>query len=361
MLSKLTIRGFKSIKDQTLELKQLNVLIGANGAGKSNFISFFKLLNNVTKKTLQQYVDYEGGSDSLLYYGRKETSKITTELYFGDNRCFFEFRSTKDNRLSVDHRISQHDRKRNVHSSSSSFLGHDEVLIPSPEAKSLRWERNVFNAIENWKVYHFHDTGDTAAVKKISAINDNEYLRPDAENLAAYLYLLKDTHPKHYNMIVETIRLVAPFFGDFHLRPTPKNKNVIQLEWREKNSAYPFLAHQLSDGTLRFICLATLLLQPSENMPATIIIDEPELGLHPYAVELLASLIESTSKTHQIILATQSVALINQFEVEDIVVVDRQDKQSTFRRLIAKEYKEWLKEYSLGELWEKNIFGGNPV
>jgi predicted ATPase len=197
-------------------------------------------------------------------------------------------------------------------------------------------------------------------MKQISALNDNESLRPDGANLASYLFRLQEQFPSHYRRIVDTIRLVAPFFADFQLRPNPLDPNSIQLEWKEKGSDFPFLGFQLSDGTLRFICLATVLLQPDELMPATILFDEPELGLHPYAIELLASVMQQTSLTHQLIVSTQSVELLNQFDSKSVIVVDRENNQSTFVRLDTEKLSEWLEDYSLGELWKRNVFGGRP-
>ena len=207
-------------------------------------------------------------------------------------------------------------------------------------------------------MYHFHDTSSAAKVKLTGDIGDNESLRSDASNLAAFLFLLKAKHPDSYRRIVSTVRLAAPFFDDFRLRPSPFNEQKIQLEWSEKNSDAYFNAHALSDGTLRFICLATLLLQP--ELPSLIIIDEPELGLHPYAIQLLAGLVRSASHKAQVILSTQSVTLVNQFTPEELIVVDRKDGASELRRLSAKDLESWLESYSLGELWEKNVLGGRP-
>jgi predicted ATPase len=192
-----------------------------------------------------------------------------------------------------------------------------------------------------------------------TGINDNAYLRPDARNLASFLYLLRDSYPASYQRIVKTIRLVAPFFGDFYLRPSPKNKEVIELEWFERGQDIPFKAHLLSDGTLRFMCLATVFLQPEDLKPQTILVDEPELGLHPYAITVLASLIRTTSK--QVIVSTQSVELLNEFEASDVIVVDRDEGKSYLHRLNQQELEAWLLDYSLGELWRKNILGGRPA
>ena len=192
----------------------------------------------------------------------------------------------------------------------------------------------------------------------ISLINDNIELSTDARNLAAFLYRLKNTEENSYNQIVRTIQLVAPYFEDFILRPNPLKPDSIRLEWKDKNSDIPFIASQLSDGTLRFICLATLLLQPFSLMPETILIDEPELGLHPQAINRLATLIKKASANSQVIVSTQSVNLVDNFDADDIIAVDMKDHASCFQRLNKEKLSAWLDEYSIGELWDKNLIGG---
>jgi predicted ATPase len=217
--------------------------------------------------------------------------------------------------------------------------------------------------------YHFHDTSSEAPVKQTQNIDDNFFLREDASNLAAYLYLylLKQRAQPYYKNIVDTIRMVAPFFDDFILQPAPLNNSKIKLSWREKGSKEPrislqanFDAHALSDGTLRFISLASLLFQP--QLPPTILLDEPELGLHPYAIRLLSDLLRYATTKSQVIVCTQSVTLVNQFAPEEIeiIVVERQEGHSTFERLVPQDIALWLEEYDLGELWEKNVVGGRP-
>jgi predicted ATPase len=220
---------------------------------------------------------------------------------------------------------------------------------------------HVLKALRSWQLYHFHDTSESAKVKQTGDIHDNLFLRPDASNLAAYLYLLQETEPEYYRNIVEAVRMVAPFFGDFILRPSPFNPEKIRLEWKERGADMLFGPHALSDGTLRFICLATLFLQPPERLPSTVVLDEPELGLHPYAIALLADMVRSASQNTQVVLATQSVTLVNQFSPEDIVVVDRVGGETILRRLSEEEISSWLEDYGLGDLWEKNVFGGRPA
>ncbi len=208
-------------------------------------------------------------------------------------------------------------------------------------------------------LYHFHDTSAEAGVRRPGELNDNQALRPEGANLAAFLWNLRDSNPLQAARIRDAVRLAAPFFDDFLLRPMTHAPHLIQLEWRQKGSDFPFRAVHLSDGTLRFICLATALLQPVP--PSTILVDEPELGLHPHAIELLAALFRKASSTggSQIIVSTQSAALLSEFAPEDVVVVERERGESVFRRLDVAQLAEWLEEYGLGELWQKNVLGAS--
>lgn len=354
-LSKFVLKGFKSIADCDLELGSLNILIGPNGAGKSNFIEFFNMIQQILESNLQLYVGRQGGPDALLHFGRKKTEMLEAQLYFGNNGYWCTLEPTKDNRLMFTNEAFWWNQ------SGPRTIGSGHFESKAGQDTDTGIDKAVHSSMTQWRVYHFHDTGDSSLIKQRHAVNDNSYFRPDARNLAAYLYLLKQTHPDHYRKIVNTLRLAAPFFGDFHLRPLPENNEIIELEWIEKGNDVPFKAHHLSDGTLRFICLTTLLLQPEENQPATILIDEPELGLHPYAITVLASLLKAASWKKQIIVSTQSVELISEFDPEDLVVTDRKGDASVFSRLDPDKLQDWLQEYSLGELWKKNIFGGRPA
>ena len=215
--------------------------------------------------------------------------------------------------------------------------------------------------VGSWNKFHFHDTGPSSPKKTTANLHDNHEFRADGSNLAAYLFLLHKKHGNAYTQIRRTVRLAAPFFDDFALKPTALNEEKILLEWRHRRSDAYFNASSLSDGSLRFIALATLLLQPVSLRPSVILLDEPELGLHPYAITLLASLLKQAAITSQIIVATQSPLLLDHFEPEDVLVADRVNGATTLRRLDGEKLSVWLEDYSLGQLWEKNEFGGRPT
>jgi len=354
-LSRLVLKGYKSIAECDLNLGAINVLIGANGAGKSNFIGFFKLIGRILDEQLQLYVGDVGGPDAVLHYGRKKTESLDAELYFGNNGYRFKLKATQDNRMMFAHEALWW----NVRGESHGASGHFETRFKDCRGYSLVWDYTV-PAMRSWRVYHFHDTSISALVKQVHGVSDYEYLREDARNLAAFLNRLKEHHNAHYQRIVKSIQMVAPFFGDFLLRPYAGNADQIQLEWTEAGQDVPFKASALSDGTLRFICLTTVLLQPEDFMPATILIDEPELGLHPFAITMLGAMMKTTSLQHQIIVSTQSVELVNEFDLEDLIVVDKKGGKSDFNRPDPVALHEWLQDYSLGDLWKKNILGGRP-
>jgi predicted ATPase len=368
-LDKLTIKGFKSIRAlEDFKLTNLNVLIGGNGAGKSNFIDFFRMLRammqlplpGLPSANLQAYIADGGGSDDFLFNGPKITEQIEVETRFGPNGYRFKLAPTADETFIINDEARYYEGGRAQWWELGSGRSTPELLRDKDERGAAGYrsvESYVYEAISSWKIYHFHDTSKLAPMRRYETIDDSEYLRFDAANIAPFLLDLKNKEKSTYNQIVDTIRLVTPFFDEFILKPNKNEK--VRLRWKQKGADYPLKPHHLSDGTLRFICLTTALLQP--DPPSTIIVDEPELGLHPYAVEILAELIEATSRKTQLIVSTQSPALVDYFEPEDIIVVNREKGASVFNRLNIDELSSWLKDYSLGDLWRKNIFTGGPA
>jgi predicted ATPase len=361
MLTSISIEGFKSIKKQTIPLGRITIIIGANGAGKSNFVSFFKMLNCMMTGGLQQFIGKEGGAQSLLHYGPKNTPMMNAslELEIDSHKDVYGFSLVKavQDTLIFSEETALFDGKKREFSS-----GQKESILSE--------ERNGDNfALKDFfsfcRFFQFHDTSDTANIRNGTYIERNKQLYSDAGNLPAYLYMLRnasDDYRKYYDRIVEKIRYVMPQFGDFVLEPQELNPANILLNWHERTSDYLFGPHQIADGALRFMALATLLLQPPDRLPKIIIIDEPELGLHPQAIDLLGSMILKVGEHTQIIVATQSPRLLDSFKCENIVVVERDNDNncSVFKKLDESNLEQWLDEYSLSQLWDKNILGGQP-
>lgn len=357
MLNNISVYGYKSIqKLEKFKLSNVNILIGINGAGKSNIISIFKLLNNIYNRQLQNYT-LKNNIDSMFYMGTKNTKKITLEFEFNENRNKYkvELQATNDNKVMIAKDTFDYYLSSNLYKITENKLESD-MADAENKIDSKNVAKHCLEPIKQWKVYHFHDTSDDSPIKRQCSNNDNLIFKPDASNLAAYIRMIYKKYKKNYKLLINTIQDVAPYFGDFIIR----DDENIQLEWVSKFDKDTALkAHMLSDGTLRFICLAVLLLQPTEKMPDLILIDEPELGLHPYAIEKLAGLIRRL-ETKQFVISTQSVEFLNYFSPDEIIVVENKNNQSEVKRLDSTQLEIWLKDYSLGELWNNYIIGGRP-
>ncbi len=358
MIQKIIIGNYKSIQYLNLTLQPINILIGANGAGKSNFISFFKLVNRIYTQQLQNFLG--GNIDAFLYFGQKYSEQLAGCLVFEKNAIYFTLKPKTNTNTAFISELGDFFNKNNtpefLHNNWDKIIW-DKYTEESTLINNKKWRANYLKSyLEGLKIYHFHDTSETSSLKKMSDIHDNQYLAEDGRNLASYLYYLQEKHANYFKKIEMAVQNVTPFFQKFDLKPNKLNDNQIELRWIERDNDFPFSVHYLSDGSLRFVALATLLIQP--NPPKTIIIDEPELGLHPLAIAKLAGLIKNASAKSQIIVSTQSTELINEFSPNDIITVDRKEKQSVFIRQNEENLKMWLEDYTMGELWKKNIIGG---
>lgn len=375
-LQKLSIRGFKSIRElENFELKNLNIFVGPNGAGKSNLISFFRMLRSLMDGNLSDFIRESGGISDLLFNGRKATKQMDFETRFGLRGYRFsivpapgEGFAVTDEEFYPDESFAITNEQRYYEPGTIGWwaLGSSNsdrsLLAEEARGDGLDSDKSkpVYDAIRSWIVYHFNDSGTSSGMRNYEIVEDNKRLRSDASNIAPFLLRLKNEETSAYQEILHACRLAIPYLDDFLLDTQkfgPKTK--VGLSWKNKGSDYPMQAYHLSDGSIRFICLAAALLQPT--LPATLIIDEPELGLHPAAIEIISELIENVSKRTQIIVATQSPAFLDQFDVNSIVVVSRKKGSSIFERLDYNDYREWLEEYSVGQLWTKNVIQGGPV
>ena len=362
MIEQIGIYNYKSIRDALVPLKKINILIGENGAGKSNFISFFEMIKAIYDKRLGIYMLSNGGIDSQLYRGRKCSKAINGLIDYNNTNAFFFKLSPGIGDKAFIEETGDYFNTKGLNSKEYVLWNKtywDRAAEESNISEFGDYRANsIRHLLGSFIVYHFHDTSKTSSMRQPCQIGDNITLRHDASNLPAVLYRLHQTDISAYRLIEAMVRSVAPYFKRFKLAPMITDPSRIRLEWEEQDSDMYLDATSFSDGTLRFIALATLLLQT--KLPETIIIDEPELGLHPAAMVKLSAMIKKASAKAQIIIATQSVSLISNFSIDDLIVVGRAENQSTFHRLNQENFIHWLDNYSVGELWEKNIIGGRP-
>lgn len=356
-MDSITIRGYKSFKEVTVNLGKINILIGSNGAGKSNFLSLFALLGNAYDGLLARSVALSGGIDKLFHKGRKKTDRISIEVKDGVNSYALDLIES-DGTLIVE-------KEQLGYSSVPGIWIYDNIASFKAETslKDYHGKKRgdyINQYISQIKKFHFHDTGRTSPFTgESNIVNDSYHLYSQGGNLAAFLYRIMTDHPLVYKRIVRVIQSIAPFFLDFYLMPN--ESGGVRLQWRDKFSEAIYGPNDLSDGTLRFIALAVLFMQP--DLPNVIVIDEPELGLHPVAIEKLAGLIKmAANRGTQVIAATQNAELISNFEPSDILTVDQRDGETQIHRLNADELSQWLNDYTLGDLWKQRIMkGGQPV
>ena len=314
-LDYISIKGFRSIREEKLELHPINILVGANGSGKSNVVSVFSFLNELRRGNLRSYTEQRGGANRILHFGSKVTSTLEIKISFSNsvNGYNISLTSTDIDTFSVRQEKCWYWKSESyrepMYFPLTSIEG--EAGISKELSRTPGW---VQKRLDSWRIYHFHDTSDSSPMKRIADIDDNQFLRPDGSNLPSYLLFLKEKHPSDYRLIRNMVRRVTPFLDDFQLAPSRRNEDKIRLEWSHKSSSDQYFdVSSLSDGTLRFICLATLLLQPHTEYPSTILLDEPELGLHPYAISMLANMVKSASTETQVIISTQSPILLESF------------------------------------------------
>ncbi|MDR1091505.1 MAG: AAA family ATPase [Prevotella sp.] len=366
LLKKICISGYKSISPKNpieIELDKINIFLGANGSGKSNIISFFKMLNYMMTGSLQLFVEKAGTSQVFLHYGAKHTDKIKGELYFETTKGYDIYRfalthATPDRLIITSEEIEWCRKGQELKKIVLNSDFKESALI---QVRGNETNRIMSNMLSNCKVYQFHDSSPESPIRQSSPVDIVKYLQAEGNNLASFLHYLKNEYYVNYQRIVSYINQIMPQFNDFYLEPN--EKGYVSLKWTDiYPNDYVFLPEQFSDGAIRFIALATLLLQPTKTMPNVIIVDEPELGLHPSAIGQLATMLKEAAMHTQVVVATQSPGLVDEFEAQDITIIES-DKEKGFsivHKLDEKELKDWLENYSLSELWDKNVIGGRP-
>ena len=361
-LASIHIKGFRSLADVKIDnLPQVAVLIGANGAGKSNFIRFFEMMSWMLRsQKLAEFVQRQGGADDQLFGGSKNTPSMEAELTMktkqGSNDYQFTLAHAHPDRFIFTNEGFQFRRESSSTKMPWHYLGsaHEEARIVTSKHPTAR---AIAHLLKSCAIYQFHDTSDYSNFKKEKDKEDNHFFRAHGENLAAVLFYLEREDPKRFQMICRHISRGLPTFDRFQIEE--KHGRVL-LRWKAKGMEKTYGAHLTSDGSLRFFALVTLLNLPTEILPEVVFLDKPELGLHPTALALVANMIKSLANERQIIVATQSPLLVDEFGLDEIIVLELQDGRTEARRLDEDEYRHWLDEYSTGELWQKNLLGGQP-
>ena len=365
------IRGFRSLANVEMAgLPDVAVLIGANGSGKSNFIRFFEMVSWMLRaRRLGEFVARHGGANDQLSHGDSRTNRLEAELSLrtdaGRNDYRFALAPAHPDRFIFTEEAFRFSEGSLPTEAPWQHLGagHEEAQIVEvaqngqSDGVNRKAASVVVDLLRDCAIHQFHDTSDSSTFKQAWDVSDNNALRSHGGNLAAMLYRLEREDVGRYEQICGHISRVLPVFDRFHIE---ERYGKVMLRWKLKGAEETIGAHLTSDGSLRFFALATLLNLPAELLPDVILLDEPELGLHPAAIALVAGMIKSIATERQVIIATQSPLLVDAFGLDEIVVLELRDERTEFRRLDADDYQDWLDEFSTGELWQKNLIGGRP-
>jgi len=380
-LKSLYVSGFKSFAWSPHEIHQngqvvpnhhgkrvalgdVTVFLGANGSGKSNVVSLCRLLRSIAEGNLQNFVGVHGGAGSLFHYGPKATPHIEVKLELAQANDLTNYTirlsPAQPDTVVVTDEAGAHSSPDGVVIAPGFSAGDLEARLSDAKPAAVSGQV-VAELLRNLQTFQFDDTSTTAAIRRGGYIEDARQLHADGGNLAAVLLGLRLEHRPHYDRIRNTVRQACPQFDDFVLGASVRDPNTILLNWRSQGHGdYLMGPHQLSDGTLRFMALTTLLLQPQSMLPWVIVIDEPELGLHPQAIGLLAAMVHEAATHSQVVLATQSPTLVDHFDLTQLRPIAHTGGQSTFLELDVDDLRRWLDDYSLGEMWQKNLLRGGP-
>ncbi len=344
------------------------MLIGANGSGKSNFIRFFEMMSWMLRsRNLAEFIERQGGADDQLFRGNRQTPRLDAEIsvrtekgrndygfalsYAHPDRFFFSEERFRQSRAYRSNEAPWEDLQSGHREAAIVDARYGGSYLNSMTASA------IVNLLRDCATFQFHDTSDGSNFKKRWDVEDNNRLRSQGGNLAAILHRLEQEDSKRYEMICRHIGRVLPVFDRFEIEPS---YGKVLLRWKAKDTDKTFGAHLTSDGSLRFFALVALLNLPAEMLPSVLLLDEPELGLHPAAVTLIGGMIKSLAEQRQVIVATQSPLLVDSFELNEIFVLELEDGRTNVRALRKDDYQQWLDEYSTGELWQKNLLGGHP-
>ncbi len=373
-IERLRIRGFRSLADVEFRPRpDASALIGANGSGKSNFVTFFNMLSWMLKaRKLAEFVGREGGADDQLHGGNETTSRLDAEVsirtHAGRNDYRFTLAYAHPDQLLFTEEAFRYSRDDIDDKAPRHYLGsgHREARIVeaghpggAPQASGVpaQTARTIAYLLRDCAAYQFHNTGSTSNFKKSWDATDHAHLRTDGGNLPAILYRLEREDLRRYEVVCRHIRRVLPGFDRFQI---DEQYGKVALRWRSTHADKTYGAHLTSDGSLRFFALATLLNLPAEMLPSVVVLDEPELGLHPKAITLVGDMIQALARSRQVIVATQSPLLVDTFELNQIFVLEIHDGRTEFKPQDTDQLRIWLDDFSLGELWQKNLLGGRP-
>lgn len=369
-IESIRIKGFRSLADVKIDdLSNPAVLLGANGSGKSNLLRFLEMLKEMSRHRLGEFVQQQGGADDQLFGGRRLTPQIDATVSFhtalGRNRFSFRLKHGNPDQFTVtDEQFRFAPREEGGGESQSVQMnilerfGPESGFFHASKLPTAAAERKMaVEMLGDCISYQFHDTSDASPLKTRWDVEDNHRLLGHGGNLAPILIRLREKETSIYNMICKHIGRVVPEFHSFQL---DADYGKTLLRWKANATSKTIGAHLTSDGSLRCFLLITLLNLPDEMLPSVILLDEPELGLHPAAISLISHMVKSLASRRQVIVATQSPYFVDAFSFDEIIMLSLREGRTVANGINSRNFNHWLEDYSTGELWWKGVLGGYP-
>ena len=379
------IQGFRRLFDVDIKLNPLNVLIGANGSGKTSILDVFSLLANSASGKLNESLSEQNGIDANLSNlaaanaGKSQfmsfelamhvpsykpieyrlaispqgaSYKIADELlsqYGGRPEPFKHIVAHHDNVVYYEWKLS----KKGLVRPNWEYNPKESALSQVP--KMFREPEDFRKRLASSTHYHVLDVSRRAPIRLPQQMRDATLPGHDGEDLVSCLFTLRETDPDRFELIEATLRAGFPSFERLNFPPVAAG--TLAMTWKDRNSKYPFYMHQLSEGTLRFLWLVTLLHSP--GLTEVTMIDEPEVSLHPELLSLLADLLRDASNRTQLIVATHADRLVRFLQPSEILTINTNDEGAS-EVICADELdlENWLKEYSMDEVWRMGRIGG---
>ena len=374
----LHVEGYRRLRSLTVDLRPLNVLIGANGVGKTSLLEVFSLLGAGAEGRLEPRLASLGGLNEVL------TRDRATHLGF-------DVRMTSAERAPLNYHLEIAPKGQSYQIVEEALTQHSDPLAPTPfkhiQARGLdvrystpkhkgllrpTWEHSpletalsqvpkMYEEPERFRsrlascgLYGLIDVSPRSPVRLPQAMRPVTIPGPSGDDLVSYLFFLRESEPARYDVLTDTLEAAFPDFERLSFPPVAAG--TLALTWTDVNFQSPMYMHQLSEGTLRFLWLAALLQSPS--LPAVMLIDEPEVSLHPYLLCLLVSLLREASLRTQLVIATHSDRLIRFLDPAEVLVCDSTEGETTVTWADTMDLERWLADYTLDELWMMNVIRG---
>jgi predicted ATPase len=392
MLKSIRLVNFYSFRDTTIELNQgVNVLVGINGSGKSNFLKVFELLNEaINGRRLRRYILEIGGVNEMLYQGERENDEIIIQLTF-DGSVFEKEEDEDDEEFKGEtyYQIKILPTQTEYYLEEKAWNDADKVYFykEGEKVNVAAWFRSLkdtplyhnglelfmlsesfftntpmsgggfvglFNTLKSLAYITTINTTSKSPIRKpVLAIPETDIIN-GGDNLVQVLNTIKINDKKTYKKIIEALQRVNPYFKDFDFRPFGTNFEMLLEEEGLNRSIH---LSKVSDGTLRYLCLITALLT---NKKAVLCLDEPEIGLHPDMLFNIAQAIKEAGETATIIVSTHSAQLLNYFNLETVRVFEKDvDNSTQVYAYTEGDFKGWYETFQVGTMWRQGDIGGN--